>query len=683
MLARVRCVFLGWILTVPGLALGAAVTTVTPGTLTFASQAVGTTSATQTVTVSNTGTTSLTVSSVTVTNAAFKLTNGCTRSVSAGKTCTVSVAFAPTVTGTITGTLTIVSTGSTTAKTVALTGTAVAGSVTGSVTPSSLTFASTTVGATSAAQTVTVRNTGSLSLTVSSVTLSGTNAAAFAQTNTCTAALAANATCTVSVTFKPTAAGTAAATLSIASNATGSPFSVALSGTAVAATTSYTLTPTALTFASQSVGTTSVVQNVVVKNTGTTSLTVTAATLSGASSAAFAVTNGCTASLATNATCNLGVSFKPTVSGSASATLTVTAGGVTATASLSGTGVAATVGVRPLPAVYSTGKAVAYGPYRAGGPGVGEIPTDAQILEDLGQFQLAGFNLIRLFGSDTVSTNILRLIAANYPTMSVQLGIYLAATPTNCTSAANSAQISTAITLATTYTQVVTVSVGNEPSLANNVPVNCLVGYVQQVRNGITQPVTADDTAAYYAGKMSMKPDTVLPYLDFVSIHSYPILNSASWDWMQLATPTGPGRATAMMNAALTYAKNETAAVSAYPMTPTGGTRTTIGAVLPLVMGETGWKAAWTNPSSAIELYTATPINAKAYLDLLNGWKGTVDAPAAIFYFDGFDEAWKGTDDGWGLWDAARNPRYALCGVVAAAPVCNSPDVYIGIGYYP
>jgi hypothetical protein len=171
--------------------------------------------------------------------------------------------------------------------------------------------------------------------------------------------------------------------------------------------------------------------------------------------------------------------------------------------------------------------------------------------------------------------------------------------------------------------------------------------------------------------------------LDFASLHTYPILNPTSWDWMQLGTPTGPGRATAMMNAALTFAKNEVAAVSAYPFTNTSGTRTTIGAAMPVVIGETGWKANWTNLNSSIELYTATPINAKAYVDLLTGWKGSAGAPTAIFYFDGFDEAWKGTDDGWGLWDATRTARYGLCGVVAAAGACNTPDPYIGIGYYP
>ncbi len=653
----------------------------------FGNQTVATTSAAKTVTVTNAGTTSATVTvSLAGTGAsAFTQTNTCASAVAAGKTCTISLSFKPAAAAAYSATLSVAATGATT-KTAALTGTGVAPTtVTASASPTSLTFASTTVGASSATQSITVTNTGTGTLTVSAVTLTGTNAAAFSQTTTCTAGVAAGRTCRVTVMFKPTAAGAASASLAIASNATGSPLTVALSGTGAAALSSYTLTPTTLSFASQTVGTTAAVQNVTLKNTGTTALSVTSAALSGSAASVFVLTNGCTAAVAASGTCTLGLSFKPTATGSATATLTVTAGGSASAVSLTGTGVAAVAGVRALPSIYTTGKAVAYGPFRAGGPGLGEVPTDAQILQDLGLLQAAGFNLVRLFGADVNATNILRLIAANYPTLSVQLGIYLEGAPASCVDAVNSSQIATAINLANTYTQVVSVSVGNETSLANNLPVNCLLSYVQQVRAGVTQPITADDTASFYAGTASNgeKPDTVLPYLDFASIHSYALLNPTLWNWQQLGVASSEARGLAMMNAALTFTKNEVAGVSAHAMTTAAGVKTTIGAVMPIVIGETGWKAAWTNPNAGIELYTATIINAKDYLDLLASWKGTAGAPTTIFYFEAFDEAWKGTDDGWGLWDAGRTARYALCGVLADIGPCQSPDPYLGIGYYP
>ena len=85
---------------------------------------------------------------------------------------------------------------------------------------------------TTAAQVVTIKNSGTAALTLTSETLTGTNATSFLiSANTCTTSLAAAASCTISVEFKPAAAGALTASLSIADNATGSPQAVALSGT--------------------------------------------------------------------------------------------------------------------------------------------------------------------------------------------------------------------------------------------------------------------------------------------------------------------------------------------------------------------------------------------------------------------------------------------------------------------
>ena len=105
------------------------------------------------------------------------------------------------------------------------------GSSTGSATlnasPTAVAFGSEAVGSTSAAQSVTVSNTGSVAAAVSSIS----TAAPFAETNTCGTSIAAGASCTVSVTFKPTASGAASGSLTVASNATNSSLSVGLSGT--------------------------------------------------------------------------------------------------------------------------------------------------------------------------------------------------------------------------------------------------------------------------------------------------------------------------------------------------------------------------------------------------------------------------------------------------------------------
>jgi hypothetical protein len=93
--------------------------------------------------------------------------------------------------------------------------------------PSSLTFAALAVGGTSAAQNVTISNTGNAAATVSAVAVSGD----FAQTNTCGTSIAASGSCTVSVTFKPTANGSRTGAITVSSNATNPTLTVNLTGT--------------------------------------------------------------------------------------------------------------------------------------------------------------------------------------------------------------------------------------------------------------------------------------------------------------------------------------------------------------------------------------------------------------------------------------------------------------------
>jgi parallel beta-helix repeat protein len=209
---------------------------VSPTSLTFPSQALNTTSSAQTVTVDNTGTAAATLSQIAA-SGDFAQTNTCGTSIAAGASCTVSVTFTPATSGTLTGSLTIASNASNSLATVTLTGTGAATGTALTASPSSLSFGSEAVGATSAAQNVTVSNPGSSAASVSSVSVTG----AFSQTNTCGSSIAAGGSCTVSVSFAPTASGSASGTLSVASSAPGSPLTVALSGTGTSTTTNLAL----------------------------------------------------------------------------------------------------------------------------------------------------------------------------------------------------------------------------------------------------------------------------------------------------------------------------------------------------------------------------------------------------------------------------------------------------------
>ena len=99
------------------------------------------------------------------------------------------------------------------------------------ISPASLTFAAQAVASASAAQTISLKNSGNADLTGVKITIAGADAASFAQTNKCGTTVAAGASCNVNVVFTPASAGALSATVNIADNAANSPQAIALSGT--------------------------------------------------------------------------------------------------------------------------------------------------------------------------------------------------------------------------------------------------------------------------------------------------------------------------------------------------------------------------------------------------------------------------------------------------------------------
>ncbi|HXJ94620.1 MAG TPA: choice-of-anchor D domain-containing protein [Terriglobia bacterium] len=315
----------------------------TPSSLTFGSQTVGTTSPAQVVTVTNLSamaTLSITDISFTGTNPGdFAQTNTCSDTVvRPGKTCTISVTFTPAATGTRTASLSITDNGGGSPQTASITGTGTTGGTpTVTLTPTSLQFGKQLKGTASAAQPVTLTNTGTAVLNLTSIAIAGTNPGDFGETNNCGTTVAAGASCTINVTFSPVMNGTRTATVSVTDNASGSPQTVTLTGTG----TSVELVPSSLTFASQTVGTTSAPQSVTVTNVGAnTTISITSIAVTGANSGDFAQTNTCGSSIKPGASCSISVTFTPTATGarSASVTLTDNGGGGTQTVSLTGTG---------------------------------------------------------------------------------------------------------------------------------------------------------------------------------------------------------------------------------------------------------------------------------------------------------------------------------------------------------
>jgi hypothetical protein len=172
-----------------------------------------TTSAPQTVTVTNGGSAALSITGITLTGAnagAYSQTNTCGAPVPAGSTCAISVVFMPSAAGSQPADLKVTAAGTT--HTTALNGT---GYVPFTVAPMSLAFGRVAVNTASAPQSVTVTNGGSAALSITGITLTGANPGAYSQTNTCGTFVPVGSTCTISVTFTPISTGNQPAGLKV------------------------------------------------------------------------------------------------------------------------------------------------------------------------------------------------------------------------------------------------------------------------------------------------------------------------------------------------------------------------------------------------------------------------------------------------------------------------------------
>jgi hypothetical protein len=212
-----------------------------PTSLGFGNEPVGVASSAQTITLTNKGNASLTISgfSVTGTNSAdfTANTSACPATLAAAASCNISVTFNPSGVGSRTATLSIADNAPNTPQTVALSGSGINPGPAITINPSSLTFATQMTGTTSTAQQITVTSSGTVAMSVSGVSVTGTNSGDFAQTNNCPASLATGASCTINVTFTPSVSGARSASVSIADSVAGSPQTVALSGNGLTGTT--------------------------------------------------------------------------------------------------------------------------------------------------------------------------------------------------------------------------------------------------------------------------------------------------------------------------------------------------------------------------------------------------------------------------------------------------------------
>jgi hypothetical protein len=307
-----------------------------PSQIVFGNVIVGSTQS-GTVALSNSGGTTLTIISATLSGSGFTMSNlPVPMTLQPGGATSATITFAPPRAANFTGSVTFATTASGVSNNLVF-NLAGAGVPPGTLTPSpsSLAFGSIQVG-TKSSLSETLTNTGSSSVTITQATPNGTGFSISGLTLPLN--LSANQSVTFTATFTPTSAGAASGSISVVSTASNSPLAIPLSGTALAAG-ALSASPSSANFGNVTVGSNQTVP-VVVTNTGGESVTISSAAASGTGFSFTGQHPPLTLSAGQSATFD--AVFTPTAAGAATGSLTINSNAVNSTLSipLSGTGVA-------------------------------------------------------------------------------------------------------------------------------------------------------------------------------------------------------------------------------------------------------------------------------------------------------------------------------------------------------
>lgn len=273
------------------------------------------------------------------------------------------------------------------------------------------------------------------------------------------------------------------------------------------------------------------------------------------------------------------------------------------------------------------GRMICYSGYRAGqSPQTQTYPSQAEILEDMRILE-RHWRMIRTYGSDRHSEDILRVIRTNKIPIRVMLGAWLSGSPGKETE--NEEQIRNCIRLANQYPDVVAaVSVGNEILVSwsdHRMKLADAIAAVERVRDSVSVPVTVDDDFTFWREKDGL---ALAEHLDFVAVHTYPMWGGSDID------------------SALTHTIRHVESVQkALP----GKT---------IVIGEAGW--ATFTVGSAHAPRAGDEDKQARYFRELSEWAEANGIN--VFYFEAFDEPWKGagTEGHWGLFSEGRKAKKAM-----------------------
>src|SRR5438445_5878776 len=310
---------------------------ITPGSVSFGNVVDGTTN-TQTIQLTNSGNAHLTVSQAAVSGSGLTVSGlALPLALSPGQSANFNLAFSPASATSITGSVSLASNAPSSPMAIPLSGTGVAATFLLGANPTSLSYGNVNVAGNSSL-TATLTNTGNSNVTVSSVTATGTGFSSSGVSAGTT--LAPNQSVTLNVAFAPAVAGSVTGSVSVASNATNSPTVLSLSGAAVQP--QVPVVPTCVTVGKVVVGTTNT-QTIQLTNSGTATLTVSQAAVSGSG---FTITGlALPLTLTPGQSGNFNLAFSPASAAgvTASVSLASDAPASPTTIAVSATGVAATL----------------------------------------------------------------------------------------------------------------------------------------------------------------------------------------------------------------------------------------------------------------------------------------------------------------------------------------------------
>ncbi len=289
------------------------------------------------------------------------------------------------------------------------------------------------------------------------------------------------------------------------------------------------------------------------------------------------------------------------------------------------------------------GLGISYGSYRDGeSPMQGSVSSEQDILEDmtiLAESESHPFNLIRMYAADPASEQVLKVIRKHNLPIKVMQGAWL---DSNDPMEKNEQQIEEVIRLANEYENiVVAVNLGNEIFVdwsyhgfdADQIPM--YLDWVEKVQNAVNVPVTLADDYNFWNKPHSKE---IGEKLDFIVLHAYAMWNSKQLD------------------EAVTWTEEIYNDIqSRFPDKQ-------------IVLGESGW-ATSSISSNGDERLIVAEASEEAQAQFYNEYMQYLrDNEIASFYFEAFDEKWKGgldkpdgiAEKNWGLYRSDRSPKLVV-----------------------